>query len=187
MGQTFKVVTTPRARFQLARLLLDPKIKLKDRNKERALDRSRRDLGLDEITEQLIDRGRVGEIYRDNANAATFTVTEDEADVIIRIAGDLEKDPAIMFYLDDLLEQLETKKDHPDAAATADLDAAAEAPKWRARLGVVVDQPELLASMLKDVFAIESWGHARKAGAEACDRILTPPPEDSPSDKRAEA
>lgn len=147
---TFKVTTSPRVRYFLAALLLHPKLKeeLKDRTKQRALYRARKQLGLMEPSEWLSDKGRVGEIWRDGKTLNVFEVSEDSAAFIVGILAPLEKEPYQTFIVEELMQQLEAKTDAPNLDMALPFDEGTEAPLWKPTLKPSLVNPERFTDVL---------------------------------------
>jgi hypothetical protein len=161
-NQTFRITTTPRARFALSVMLFHKDVKFNDRGKERALRNARRALGLMEPSQNYAEHQRVGEIWRDHVTRNVFEVTADNADFILTTLAKIEKHSVDMLYLEELLEQLEDKRDAEDASTAVPFDEAAEAPAWKPPLTPIVGNPALLVDIIREAFEAESYGAARK-------------------------
>lgn len=151
MAQTFKLTATPRQRHALAFMLFHKDIKLKDRTKQRSLRRAQAALGLVALSEQIVQHQRVGEIWRDNTTRNVFEVTEDNADTILEQADRIEKTTADLLYLQEVLDQLQDKKDAPDAESCQPIPAD-EPERWKPDLlGVpIADNLVLWADFMRE-------------------------------------
>jgi hypothetical protein len=153
--QTFRVTTTPRARFTLSVLFFHKDLKFKTLASTKSLDRARKALGLVEPSQEFSTNRRVGDIWKDNATRNVFTVTFDNADFVLETLGKLDKNSDDLLYLADLFEQLDSKKDAEDADTAVPFDEKAEAPKWKAGLHPAVESPALLIDILREYATIQ--------------------------------
>lgn len=165
MAATFKVVTTPRARHSLAMLLFHKDLKLKSRPDERALFRVRKALGLLEVSEQRVQTQRIGPLWKDATTRNVFEVAEGDAEWLVKKTEGLEKNSAESLIIEELLGQLEDKKDAPAELleGAAPYDPAAELEGWKPSLEPIVDNPSLLVAALRDAIEEESYGAFRSA------------------------
>jgi hypothetical protein len=172
MSQTFKVTVSPRERFYLALLLLHNKLKFKTKEEGKGLNRARKALGLVEISEAYLianrDPGqlRIGPSAEDSKTRNVFEVTQDNADFILAQAEKLEKGPAEMLWLTDVLEQLDGKKDAADAGDVQPCDPATE--NWSPGSSILLENPTLTVAIMRELYEKhESFGAHRKAFLEA--------------------
>lgn len=156
---TFKVVTTPRARQSLAMLFFSPALKFKDRVRERALYRARKALGLLEISEQRVQTQRIGPLWKDNTTRNVFEVAEADAEWIVKTIESVEKSSADLLVIEDLLGQLEDKRDAPPELLEGALpyDPAAELAGWKPSLEPVIENPALVVAVLREAAQQESY------------------------------
>lgn len=170
--QTFRVATTPRARFTLARLFCRGDLKFKDRTKEKRLYRARKSLGLIEPSEYILAGKPPSDRWKDRSVAA-FEVTVETAEFVVETFASIEKDSGEAFMLEELVEQLEAKVDAPEAFDVEMLDIAAEAPLWKPQALIpILDRPEAWFDTQREIMqACTSYGAYRKAMLEV---LLTP-------------
>lgn len=168
MGQTFRIAATPRERFHLARLLCHKTLKFKDRQKEKALYRARKTLGLMEPSEYILAQKPTSDLWRDNQQRAAFEVTQETAEFLVATIGGLEIDSGESFMVEELLEQLEAAKDSEAAAGLDLLDIEAEAPAWKPSLMPLLEGPEMWFEAQRQILDdSQSYGAFRKAMLDA--------------------
>jgi hypothetical protein len=156
-AQTFRVTATPRARFVLSVMLFQD-VKIKELAATKSLTRARRALGLMEPSFNFSTHKRVGDIWRDHTTRNVFTVTSHDADFVLDALAKIDKASGDILYLADLMEQLDSGKDAEDADTALPFDEAAEAPLWKPSLSPIIDQPVLLLDVLREAYAIQSYG-----------------------------
>ena len=137
MKQTWTITTTPRARLQLAILLLHRDLKVKGRADEKKLYRARTALGLIGISESVLKNnydlkaehlpGRRHHPARVRAHDRIGGVDSSKA------IEPLEINSASALFLEPLLEQIESQADAADADTAEPFDERAELPRWEPR------------------------------------------------------
>ncbi len=143
-----KVTASPRARFGLANLLLNDKLKFKTRKQDAELRRARLALGLMDVTETLLKHRRVNAEYAsDGKTLHRFDVPDSTAEFILDCRDKVELNGLDSLVISELVEQLDSTIGAGDA--TEAFSENLELGKWEPSNLPVFDLPVTFYDVLK--------------------------------------